>query len=256
MLVASSVNLVGEGGFVHYGDALGWGEMEHGFSDGEVFLPVGEAEFGFEISSLADDETDETGIGVGFEQDFADFLVGVGGFAFGDAAQDGVFGTARAIFGIFCSGGRFGRAEDFDAAAKFRKIGLPRQQRERRAPVGAFFYFSAADGAVGGNVEPNVGAVHNEKFLLGGFIFPAHASGLREIDDAGFGGAFAGAAGVAVALVERGFQSLRVMIARFERAEDRLRVARGWRRGGDDRQEHNSEHIQSLTANGRRSQAA
>ena len=52
------MHLVGQGGFVDYGDAWGWSEMEHGFGDGEVFLPVGEAKFGFEISWLADDQTD------------------------------------------------------------------------------------------------------------------------------------------------------------------------------------------------------
>ena len=49
------MNLVGQGGFVHYGDARRWGEMELGFGDGEVFFPSGETEFGFEISWLADD---------------------------------------------------------------------------------------------------------------------------------------------------------------------------------------------------------
>ena len=39
-------------------------------------------------------------IGVGFEEDFADILIGIGGFAFGHAAQDGVFGAAGAIFGV------------------------------------------------------------------------------------------------------------------------------------------------------------
>ena len=52
------MNLVGQGGFVHYGDARRWGEMELGFGDGEVFFPSGETEFGFEISWLADDQTD------------------------------------------------------------------------------------------------------------------------------------------------------------------------------------------------------
>ena len=51
---ARLMDLVGEGGFVYYGDAWGWGEMEHGLGHGEIFLPVGEAEFGFEISWLAD----------------------------------------------------------------------------------------------------------------------------------------------------------------------------------------------------------
>ena len=48
------------------------------------------------------------GVGVGFEENFADILIGVGGFAFGDAAQDGVFGAAGAIFevlGIGCGVG-------------------------------------------------------------------------------------------------------------------------------------------------------
>ena len=63
--------------------------------------------------------------GVGFKQDFADFLVGVGGFALGDAAQDGIFGAAGAILGFYFSAGSFGGIEDFDAAAEFREIGLP-----------------------------------------------------------------------------------------------------------------------------------
>ena len=42
-----SVYLVCQGGFVDHGDAWRWGKMEHGFGDGEVFLPVGKAEFGF-----------------------------------------------------------------------------------------------------------------------------------------------------------------------------------------------------------------
>ncbi len=82
------MDLIGERGFVDYGDAGGRGEVKHGFCDGEVFLPVGEAEFGFEISWLADDQADEVSFGIGFEQDFADFLIGVGGFAFGYAAQN------------------------------------------------------------------------------------------------------------------------------------------------------------------------
>jgi hypothetical protein len=80
------VNLVGEGGFVNHSDSGGWREMKHGFGDGEVLLPIGEAKFGFEISWLADYQTDEMGCGVGFEQDFTDFLIGVGGLALGDAA--------------------------------------------------------------------------------------------------------------------------------------------------------------------------
>ncbi len=100
--------------------------------------------------------------GVGFEEDFADFLIGVGGFAFRDATQDGVFGGARAVFRVL----RFCGVKDFNAATEFRKVGLPCQQSERSAPVGAFFYFGAADGAVGGNVKPDVGAVHNKEFLF------------------------------------------------------------------------------------------
>ncbi len=45
--LARLVDLIGEGGFVNYCDAWGRGEMEHGFGDGEIFLPVGEAKFGF-----------------------------------------------------------------------------------------------------------------------------------------------------------------------------------------------------------------
>ena len=121
MLVASSVDLIGEGGFVYYGDAGGRGEVEHGFCDGEIFLPVGEAEFGFEISGLADDEADQVGCGVGFEQDLADFLIGGGGFAFGNATQDVIVGAGGVVFGIF----GFGGVNDFDGAAKFCEIGLP-----------------------------------------------------------------------------------------------------------------------------------
>src|SRR5580700_6172898 len=107
------------------------------------------------------------GLGIGFQEDFADFLVG-GGFAFRDAAEDGIFGGGRAIFGVCWTcgsvSGGFGGVHDFDFAAEFREVGLPCQQRERSAPVGAFFYFGAADGAVGGDVEPDVGAVHDEEF--------------------------------------------------------------------------------------------
>ena len=52
------MDLVGQRGFVNYGYAWGCGEMEHRFGYGKILLPVGEAEFGFEISWLADDEAD------------------------------------------------------------------------------------------------------------------------------------------------------------------------------------------------------
>ena len=49
------MDLIGERGFVNDCDTGGRGEVKHGFGDGEIFLPVCEAEFGFEIARLADD---------------------------------------------------------------------------------------------------------------------------------------------------------------------------------------------------------
>ena len=115
------MDLIGEGGFVDYGDA-GWrGEVKFGFYDGEVFLPVGEAEFGFEISWLADDQAHEVSFRIGFEQDFADFLIGVGGLALGYAAHNVVVRVGCAVFGIFS----FGGVHEFDRVAEFCQIGLP-----------------------------------------------------------------------------------------------------------------------------------
>src|SRR5277367_4114365 len=237
-----SVDLIGEGGFVNYGDAWGRGEMEHGFGDGEVFLPIREAEFGFEISGLADDQAHQVDGGIGFEQDLANFLIGVSGFAFGNAAEDIVTWARRMVFGILV----FGGVHNFDGAAELREIGLPCQQGERGSPVRAFFYFGAADGAIGGDVEPDVGAVHDEKFLLGRFVFPTHAAGLGEIDDAGFGRAACAAASIAVAFVEDGLLRLRVMITSLQCAEDGSGVARRGRDGRDDSDPDRQEHANSL----------
>ncbi len=52
------MHLVGQGGFVYYRHAFGRGEVEHCFGNGEVFFPSGETEFSFEISWLADEQTD------------------------------------------------------------------------------------------------------------------------------------------------------------------------------------------------------
>ena len=118
---ASSVDLIGQRGLVNDCDARGWREVKHGFCDGEIFLPVGEAEFGLEISRLADYEADEVSCGIGFQQDFADFLIGVVGFAFGNATQDVVVRAAGVVSRIFV----FGRVDELDGAAEICEIGLP-----------------------------------------------------------------------------------------------------------------------------------
>ena len=95
--------------------------MEFGFCDGEVFLPIGEAEFGFEISWLADDQANQMGFGIGFEQDFADLLISGVGFAFRHAAQDIVVRVGWVVFGVF----GFCGVHYFDGAAEFREVRLP-----------------------------------------------------------------------------------------------------------------------------------
>src|ERR1700683_2440333 len=114
------MDLIGLRRVVYYRDAGGRGEVKHGFGYGEIFLPAGEAEFGFQTSRLADDQAHEVGFGVGFEEDFADFLIGVGGFSFGCAAENIVSGAGWVVFGIIV----FGGVHDFDAAAEFGEIGL------------------------------------------------------------------------------------------------------------------------------------
>ncbi len=92
-------------------------------------------------------------------------------------------------------------------------ISMLRHKRERSAfPTSnamgvrqsrALFHLRAAHRAIGGNIKPDIGAIHEEELLLGRFVIPTHAPRSGKIDSTRFGlnGAFA----IGIALKESGF---------------------------------------------------
>lgn len=202
---------------VYYGYSWRSVEMEHGFGDGDVFPPITEAEFGFGVAGFADYDSSEVIVGIDFEKDLAER-----GTAFvcrcgvpRGAVQYYVARIERAVRGRDAASRR---RDQVNLAAETIQVNFAGEQGERRAPIVAFFQFGAAGGAIGWYVEPDIYSVHEEKFGEGGFVFPAHAARLREIDCAGFGSARL--AGCAIALVEFGSERVGAGVAGFYTVHD------------------------------------
>src|ERR1700719_2625807 len=113
------MNCASESGFVNYGDAGRRLKMKLCFRDGDVFLPIAKAKFGFEISGFAKNDAHETSLRVGFQKYVTQRNACVGRFAGAiswRAAQDGVAVLRSAIFRL-PSGGR-GGIDDVNLAAQ------------------------------------------------------------------------------------------------------------------------------------------
>src|SRR6202030_730416 len=113
------MNCASESGFVNYGDAGRRLKMKLRFRDGDVFLPIAKAKFGFDISGFAKNDAHETSLGIGFQNYLTQRTGCVGRFASPvswSAAQDGVAVLQRAVSRL-SDGGR-GGIDDFNLAAQ------------------------------------------------------------------------------------------------------------------------------------------
>ena len=133
--------------------------MKFDFGDGNVFLPIAEAKLRGGVACSRMTMRTRKPLGFDFEKHLVD------GFAFRAFARNATqSGGRRPAVGRWGRSRRAGwkRVGLFDATAQFGEIGFPGKERERGAPVGALRQLGAADGVVGGNVEPDVGAVDQE----------------------------------------------------------------------------------------------
>src|SRR5579864_5589482 len=75
------VNCSCESCFVNDCNAGRWLKVKLRFGDGDVLLPIAEAEFGFDISHLTEHDADKAGLRVRLQENFAEGISRVGGAA-------------------------------------------------------------------------------------------------------------------------------------------------------------------------------
>jgi len=225
--------------------------VKEDFGERRIPLPVGEAKFDFDAGGFADEDASQlAGGGDDFEEDFVNGVAGgerieghrggvgrrVGAgqgsrLRSGQAAQDGIAGGGGDI------GGKL------DAGAEAREFGLTGEKDEGRAPVVALLDRDASDGAVGGDVKPDVLPIHEEEFLFGGFVLPAHATGSAEEDGAGLETNVSAA--FRIALEKSGLQGASRKVACFDGADENLDATGGagrrCLRGGSENAKENGE---------------
>ena len=130
-----------------------------------------------------------------------------------------------------------GRTVHRDPLAELGKLGLAREQRQRRAPIVALLHRRARHGTVGRHEKPDRLAVGEKELGLGRFVFPTHATRAAEVHGARLD--LDAGASIAVGLQECGLKRLDVVVTILERTtKERPPVDLGIIREGTGSQSH------------------